>query len=459
MGLTSQGAGQGKDSARILIVDDDDTSVRLFSVLLAKEGYDVLSGASGNEAVAKALAESPDLILLDVRMPDVDGYEATRRLKSDPRTRGIPIILVTAYDDPGTKLKGLEAGADEFLPKPVDRAELLIRIRSMLRLRKYEEQVLIHKASPASGLDAPAKGETAEPGTRRVLVMLDDLRERDRVSSHLEREGYDVSSVAGGESRPSSESGVDVVIVDSSISQELLGRMRGETDGIASMAIVPSDEPESRVRLLHWGVSELLVRPFDPRELALRLDRMLKHRDALTALEQRYRTALSAAANDSMTNLYNHGYFARFFDVEIKRSLRHNHKTSVIMLDIDDFKSKNDTLGHAAGDAILIEVAERIRRSVREIDLAARYGGEEFAVVLPYADRTGAAVVAERIRMAIASEEFPIAPSGSRVAVSVSIGVAVCPDDGQSSADLLQLADGLMYEAKKAGKNRVHSRH
>jgi two-component system cell cycle response regulator len=187
----------------------------------------------------------------------------------------------------------------------------------------------------------------------------------------------------------------------------------------------------------------------------LRAGRLIKQKTELRALVERYRDALSAASNDSMTQLSNHGYFRRFLELEVKRSRRQNHPTSLIMLDIDDFKSKNDSFGHAMGDMILIEAASRIKRSLREIDLAARYGGEEFAVVLPYTDRAGAAVVAERIRAAIASCTFPDLASQQPLAVTASLGLAVCPDDAVSPEDLIRFADDLMYRAKEAGKNRV----
>jgi two-component system cell cycle response regulator len=164
-----------------------------------------------------------------------------------------------------------------------------------------------------------------------------------------------------------------------------------------------------------------------------------------------------ASSNDGLTDLFNHAYFKRFLDLEVKRSQRQNHPTSLILLDLDDFKTMNDSLGHAAGDLILSEVGRRIRGSIREIDLPARYGGEEFAVVLPYTDKAGAIVVAERIRKALASEVFLLGSQFSVVQVSASIGVATCPENGKLSGELIRAADSMLYQAKKEGKNRVCS--
>ncbi|HVP18640.1 MAG TPA: diguanylate cyclase [Spirochaetia bacterium] len=433
------------ESAKVLVVDDDPEIVLVFSSVLREQGYEVLASSNGAEAISLARRDTPDIILLDVHVPGLDGYETTRRLKIDSDTRAIPIILVTGFDDPASKLKGLEAGADEFLPKPVDRAELLVRIRTMLQLRKYQEQLLNRSlddgAVPAGPENEP---EATEPG--RVVVALHDHDERRRIAASLAEQGYRVVEAEHGTS-PQPED-AHLVILDSSMFET-------PSHDLPTIALVPAGDPSLRVRLLDSGVGELLVRPFDTREVALRVSRLLKQKAVLASLEMRYQTALSAATSDSLTKLSNHASFQKFLYLEVKRARRHDHPTSLIMLDIDDFKAKNDTFGHAAGDKILVEAAARIRQSVREIDLVARYGGEEFAVVLPYTDRAGAAVVAERIRAALASAAFSVDGTTPGLTVTASFGVAVCPDDAQSPESLIRSADRLMYRAKESGKNRV----
>jgi two-component system cell cycle response regulator len=445
--------------AQLLVVDDDPQVARLISMILREEGYEVTTTLRGTDAIIKAREDSPDLILLDVQMPGLDGLEATRQLKSDPVTRSIPIILITGLNEPDNKLRGLEAGADEFLPKPLDPCELRVRIRSMLRLKEYQEQLLNRSLSLAA--DSGAIGDTENDGAcpRSVLVVLENPVERDLVVSGLPENSYRVA-VASIDDDPQTllRHEADVAIMDPSMPLQLLDTLRARTENLPTLAAVPPNDPELRVRLLGWGVSELLIRPFDGREVTLRVARLLRQRAELTSLEMRYKTALSAASNDSMTKLSNHGYFRKFLELEVKRSHRQNHPTSLIMLDIDDFKATNDSFGHATGDAILMEAAQLIRRSVREIDLAARYGGEEFAVVLPYTDRAGAAVVAERIRSAIASAAFSTRGVKRPVSVTASFGLAVCPDDAVSPEDLIRLADELLYRAKTAGKNRVCDR-
>jgi two-component system, cell cycle response regulator len=442
------------DGIRLLVIDDDPQIARLFSTLLRDEGYEVMACSRAAEAISKARTDSPDLILLDVQMPDLDGYEATRRLKADPATSSIPIILITGTGDQDNKLKGLEAGADELLPKPVDRSELMVRIRSMLRLKEYQEQLLTRSLClPEDPFDPRARDES---GPYRVLVLLDDEREREVVTDGLPKNLYRaVVPFAENDPQAVLQTEADMIILDSTTPPELLKAIRGNGDHAATLAVVPPGDPQLRVRLLDWGASELLVRPFDSREVGLRAARLMRQRTELHLLEARYRTALSAASSDSMTQLSNHGYFRRFLELEVKRSQRQNHPTSLIMLDIDDFKAKNDSFGHDTGDLIIVEAAARIRRSLREIDLAARYGGEEFAVVLPYTDRMGAALVAERIRTAIASTGFFSRVSQRPLSVTASLGLAVCPDDAVSPEALIRLADELLYQAKESGKNRV----
>jgi two-component system cell cycle response regulator len=191
----------------------------------------------------------------------------------------------------------------------------------------------------------------------------------------------------------------------------------------------------------------------DSRELSVRLQHLLRRRDQLRQMETQYRSALSAATSDGLTGLFNHAYFKRFLALEVKRSLRLGHPTALALMDIDDFKSCNDSLGHLAGDRILVEFGLLLQQSIREIDLAARYGGEEFGLVLPYTEAGGAKVVAERLRSRV--EAHPFLQGGSPTRVTVSIGVAVCPADASSAEELIRRSDQMLYRAKREGKNRV----
>jgi two-component system cell cycle response regulator len=449
-------------TARVLVADDEPMVVDSLALGLRSKGYEVIKAFSGEEAIRKAAEEYPDLILLDVRMPDLDGYEVTRRLKGDVRTLQIPIVLVTALSDAHDKAVGLEAGADEFLSKPVDQAELLVRISSILRLKQYSEQLRFRSMSgektvPEGEADFAGSGEAPRILLSSANGGLDGLRDL------LASKGFDVRAAGHAEDLGRAEglAGASLIILDAegrgAEALEICRRLkqREETQFTPLVVLDPENDPESRVRFLSSGADDIMMPPVDAREILARVGRLLKQKGELESLRARYHSALSASTNDTLTGLFNQGYFKRFLILELKRSLRQNHPTSLVLMDIDDFKTMNDTLGHLAGDQILGELAGRIRSCIREIDLPARYGGEEFVVVLPYTGREGAVVVAERIRAAIAAREFLQGSSFPQVQVTVSIGVAAGPENGSLPEELISAADALLYKAKRGGKNRI----
>jgi two-component system cell cycle response regulator len=251
----------------------------------------------------------------------------------------------------------------------------------------------------------------------------------------------------------------DLVVLDDSVTGwvSLCRRLRaGEKGrGMQILIVSSSDLPAVRIEGLEAGGDDVLAWPTDPREVTARLRHILRRKEQFDAISARYRAMLSAATHDGLTRLHNHGYFKRFLELEIKRSHRQGHPTSLLLLDVDDFKLKNDTLGHLAGDRILSEMGTLIKGGVREIDLAARYGGEEFALVLPYTDGGGAGVVAERLRRTIEKHGFLQGSGAPEARVTVSIGVAVCPIHAATAEEIILRADAMLYRAKRDGKNRI----
>ena len=449
----AEAAGTAERRARILIVDDEPGVVEAFAEQLRRAGYDCLQAAGGLSALQAAQEQSPDLILLDVLMPDLDGFEVARRLKGNLRTAGIPIILVTALHDVEDKVKGLAAGADEFLGKPVDAAELEVRIKSMLQLSHFQEQLGQRLAAErqVGGAELPEKG-AATPGTR-VVVAAGEAAQRIAAmqgGSRLLRasDARQLQELAGG---------ADLVLLATRLPDgdgyEVCRRLKFVSPGVPVALVGPAAEVSDRIRAIEAGADDILSAGMDGRELSVRLQHLLRRRDQLRQMETQYRSALSAATSDGLTGLFNHAYFKRFLALEVKRSLRQGHPTALALMDIDDFKSCNDSLGHLAGDRILVEFGLLLQQSIREIDLAARYGGEEFGLVLPYTEAGGAKVVAERLRLRV--EAHPFLQGGSPTRVTVSIGVAVCPADASSAEELIRRSDQMLYRAKREGKNRV----
>ncbi len=451
--------------SRILVVDDDPMNVKLVEGILKKEGYESLKAFGGEEALAMVSHHRPDLILLDVMMPGIDGYQVTRQLKGDPATAAIPIIMITALNGTEDKVRGLECGADEFLTKPVNAAELLARTKSMLRLKQYQDQLVLRTRSETAfgkghGPLAPTPGK---PRRQHVLLVEDNDKDLRLLSGQIEDRGYDVSVAHDGEAALQKvlAGGIDLVLLDIFLPGmdgfEVCQRLKesAETRDIQVALITCLMDLEGKIKGMELGADDYLVKPVDGRELSARVKALLAKKSYLDQLHAHYEQALSSAISDGLTGLYNQTYFKKYLELELKRSLRQNYPTSLLMLDLDDFKGLNDRFGHPAGDMVLQEVARLIREAIREVDLAARYGGEEFAVVLPYSDTRGARVVAERILKALRALELEDATGARLGAISASIGIAACPEDAREARTLIQQADAMLYHAKQNGKNRI----
>jgi len=450
---------------KVLIVDDEPLNVKLLAGVLSSEQFETIPAYNGDEALQKVEAESPDLILLDIMMPGINGYEVIRRLRSDSENRDIPVILVTALDGTDNKIMGLEAGADEFINKPVNQAELLARVKSLIRLKQYQDQLKAHTHSINSftSEQKEKKSFQNEIDLPSILLVEDDNRDAKLIQTYLYGEPCRFKLTRSGEEAISCarQEKIDVILLDI-----LLPGMDGfevcrilkeaeQTRNIQIIAVTSLLDLDSKVKGIELGADDYLVKPINVHELRTRVKALIKKKAYLDSLCCRYEVAVLAAITDKLTGLYNHGYFEHFFELEIKKAIRQETSVALLMIDVDDFKQYNDKLGHLAGDEILRELGKFFKTNIREIDLAARYGGEEFAVVLSNIGKKGAVKTAERIRQAILGHSFVREMSGPVKKLSVSIGVAVYPGDADDAKGLTEQADRALYTAKREGKNRV----
>jgi len=451
---------------KVLIADDEPKNIKLLEAMLAGHGYRLLTAENGQKALDKAFSENPDLILLDILMPELNGFEVTRMLKKDSRTKNIPIILVTALDGPESRNTGLEAGAEDFLNKPVNAVELKARVKSMLRLKQYRDQLLIR--SQSEDMLAEAFGVTASPRLQQredvplVLLVEDNQIDADIIRHFLKEEPLRLEVAKTGREAFSllNSQKVDLVLLDILLPDisgfEIFQSLKEneKSKDIPVMIITSLSSFESKITGLELGSDDFLIKPIVKRELLARMRILLEKKAQLDRLRSHYESALKTATIDWLTGLYNHGYFKKFLELEIKRSLRHPYPISLIILDVDDFKEHNDRLGHSAGDSILHRVGQAVRSNIREIDLAARYGGDEFAVVLPYSDSDGTLSVAQRIQQAVQRLEISWPAGQGPNTLSVSMGIAVYPEDATTAEDIVKKADQMLYRAKKNGKNQ-----
>ena len=451
---------------KVLIADDSQVALSSLEKMLSSGLFQTIRASNGKEAYDKALCELPDLILLDVMMPEMNGFEVAKILKEDSRTRSIPIMMVTALDDPEHEHAGREAGAEEYLAKPVRPRELLARAKSLIALRQYRDQLIIRKHSQWSFIvDKHSDDAGPEPQKEPPLVLLVEDNESDaELVRHLLKDlPLRLERLANGaDAVELCQTGrVDLMLLDILLPGlngfEVCRQVKSSEKGkdLPIVVITCLEDMDSRLKCIELQTDDFLVKPIVGRELQARVKILLEKKQQLDKLRSHYELALNSAVVDWLTGLYNHGYFRKFLDLEIKKSLRQRYPVTLIMIDVDNFKAVNDAYGHPAGDVVLQELAKVVRKAVREVDLVARYGGDEFAVVLPYSDGRGALRVAHRIDEAIKTHGFSPKASAQKTQLTVSMGVAGYPEDAVHVDELIHSADQKLYMAKTKGKNRI----
>jgi two-component system cell cycle response regulator len=448
-------------SARILVVDDIEANVRLLEAKLTAEYYEVLTARDGPTALAIAAAEKPDIVLLDVMMPGMDGFAVCRRLKNDSETRHIPVVLVTALDGRSDRIQGLEAGADEFLTKPIDDVMLFARVRSLTRLKLVMDELRDREASGRRmGVIAGAANRLGGGGGR-VLIVDDNPRQAQRLADELGVEHRPVVESDIEKAALAAKGPVDLLIVNATARSfdglRFAAQLRSDeaTRHLPILAIIDFDERPRLVKALEIGVNDVLAKPVDPEELAARARTQIRRKRYTDYLRDNLDQSLELAVTDQLTGLHNRRYMSGQLEALVKRAQRGGDPVAALMVDIDHFKKINDTYGHDVGDEVLREFAARLASNVRAIDLPCRYGGEEFTVIMPDTALVDAERIAERIRLHVAGAPFRVSHGREILTVTISIGVAATLGEHDSPEALLKRADAAVYEAKAAGRNRV----
>jgi two-component system, cell cycle response regulator len=451
-------------SARILVVDDIEANVRLLEAKLTAEYYEVLTAYDGPTALAIAASEKPDIVLLDVMMPGMDGFQVCRRLKDDPETRHVPVVLVTALDGRGDRIAGLEAGADEFLTKPIDDVMLFARVRSLTRLKTVIDELRDREASGRRmGVIAGAASRLGGTGGR-ILIIDDNERQAQRVANELGVEHRPVVESDPEKALISARGPVDLAIVNATSrgfdGLRLAGQIRSEeaTRHLPILAIVDFDERSRLVKALEMGVNDILAKPVDPQELAARARTQIRRKRYTDYLRDNLDHSLELAVTDQLTGLHNRRYMSGQLEALVKRATLGGDAVAAMLIDVDHFKKINDGFGHDVGDEVLREFAVRLASNVRAIDLPCRFGGEEFVVVMPDTSLDDARRIAERIRLHVAGSPFRVMNGAELLTVTISIGVAATIGAGDSPELLLKRADEAVYEAKSSGRNKVITR-
>jgi two-component system, cell cycle response regulator len=455
-------------SGRVLVVDDVATNRLLLRAKLSAAYYDVSVAESGRDALEIARRDQPDLVVLDVMMPDMDGYEACAALKADPETAHIPVIMVTALNTSQERVRGLDAGADDFLSRPFKDLALFARVRALIRMKLMSDELRLRDLTsgelglaegvpvadepegqtPGSVLLAP---QSAEAGAVWAAALGRRLAQPAFVA-RCEREALD----AARSERP------DLYVVHRSLAEGGDGlrlvsslRARPETRQAAIILVVDQGDLATAAAGLDLGASDFIESPFDLNELLARIRCQLRRKRYADRLRANLRNGLRLAAIDPLTGIYNRRYAFQHMTRVIERARETNGAFAVMMIDLDRFKSINDRHGHDAGDYVLREFSRRLQENTRGVDLVARFGGEEFFVAMPDIDYVQAAAAAERIRRAVEDLPFVLPRARASLTVTVSIGVAIgaaCEGDAEAA---IRRSDHALFRSKHAGRNRV----
>lgn len=456
---------------KILIVDDVATNRIVFKVKLGAASYNPIMATGGRECLRLAREERPDLILLDLMLPDIAGVDVLRRLRADPATRDIPVIVVSASTAQSDRLLALEAGADDIFIKPYDDLRLMARVRNLLRsqqevagLAEGNEVMLMGMAEAAAEFTPPGILALVTDRPELALRLRRDLAPLMRDSFVIMGLGDALLDIEPG--RPSA----DLYIIDAD-----------DTRGSKGLRLV--SDLRSRAATRHAGIC-LLSGPalvgdmqmgfdlganevFEPgiatEEIALRLRRVLARKRRADCARAQLQDGLRLAMIDPLTGLFNRRYAMARLSALSEAAHTKGLFFAVMIADLDRFKSVNDRFGHAAGDAVLVEVSRRLSANLRADDLLARVGGEEFLIVLPDTTIKDAKTIAERLCAQI--EAWPVLlPKGEALTVTVSIGLAL--SDGTTLATLgesclgvaakvMEDADQALLVSKSAGRNTV----
>ena len=472
----------------VLIVDDVATNRIVLKVKLSAACYDTLQAETGTQALEIARRTLPDAILLDVMLPDLSGIEVCRRLKLDPATRDIPVVMITTSRDGAARREALRAGADDFLSKPVQDTILMARLRSLLRARQTESELRLRDGTSRAFGMAEAEAAYATPGLIALVApgVEAALAWRRALAPHMQDRLVVLpheSALATAGPAP------DVYLLAADLSRPGEGlrlmselRSRGRSRHAAVCIVLPPGGPagagakaqaeatgwaDTAAMALDLGAADLLPADFDPEETALRLTAQLRRKRQADRLRDTVRSGLQLAVTDPLTGLYNRRYALPHLARMAERAQATGRQFAVMLLDLDRFKEVNDSFGHAAGDAVLAEIARRLQTSLRPSDLVARIGGEEFLVAMPDAQPGTARATAERLCRVVEAQPvaLPEGAGGGAVRITVSIGLSLGgPDPGdpkgpERRADpvetVMARADAALLMAKAEGRNKV----
>ncbi len=454
-------------TALILVVDDIPANVKLLEAKLTGEYYDVITAEDGYQALEQVKQHKPDLVLLDVMMPGINGFDVCKQIKQDIEISHIPVVMVTALSEISDRVKGLEAGADDFITKPINDTALFARVKSLIRIKVLLDELRLRDKT---GKEVGVIGEeensfTADVSGAHIALIEDDVVQSRGIMERL-NQSYQVQHFddpdAAFETLKAPDYDTDLIVISTLLSDADGLRMAAQLKNVEHLRNVPTivlvDEEETHLMLkgLELGINDYLTVPVELNEMEARIKTQIRRKKYQDALKSNYQASVSMAITDNLTGLYNRNFLDAHIQNIVNQSIENQKAFSLMILDMDHFKMVNDTYGHDVGDEILQQLARRIVDAVRSSDLAARIGGEEFMVLLPETTLEDAYALAQRVRHHIGGIPFKITHTDEQeLTKTVSIGIAELNMGNDNAAALIKRADNALYEAKNGGRNRV----
>lgn len=456
---------------KVLVIDPIATNRIVLRVKFAAAHYEVLQADSISEAMRLIRSGLPDLILCSTKMPDGGPLRLMTRLQKTKAAGKVPVIALCSAILPAERMRLLAAGLEDILQKPLDDTLLVARARSVIRAyASASEWQLRDDTSRALGFAEPSVQFGPAQTVRLVTSCPDQLRAWQ--AALTTRSTASIASCAPadavGPQTDVDETDAFVLVVEPGKGPEMLSllatiRSHSRTRHSAILVVQVETDTKLGAQMLDMGANDLMISDPDPAELALRLDTLLARKRLGDALRDTVRSGVEAAVSDPLTGLHNRRYAMPHLARIAERATNTRKPFAVMVADMDHFKQINDIHGHAAGDAVLIETAQRLRENLRAVDLLARIGGEEFLIVMPGADLANARNAATRLCHIIRNTPFAIPGQDDvHIAVTISIGLTVCdPMNGptpilpQTAEALLDRADKALYGAKADGRNCV----
>jgi len=492
------------ETQKILIIEDNKLNLKLIRTILLISNFKVFEAENAEVGFQIIEEHRPDIILMDIQLPGMDGLTATRRIKTSEAYKDIPVIALTAKAMDGDEQKALAAGCDGYIVKPINTQGFISTLNNCLqdasKNKPNQTEKILSKENPdnVDALDHRIKNiEDAFSQRRKILIVDDEHLNVQLMERQLADYSYDtIAAYCGEDALDIVEKELpDLIILDIVMpgidGYEVIRAIRANkrTADIPIILCTVLNSQEERIRGLNIGADEFLNKPIMFEELVARVRSLIRlkayqdqirgyetiresfvssqhkpqtpeidsnaEKNSFDKMKNRFENALHTALTDPLTTLYTQKYFLHFLDKELQRVIRNKIPLSLMMIHIDDFKNIKKEYGQSVGNIILKDIGLLLTKSIRDVDIASRYHDEVFAIILPYTDETGASIVSGRLCTKLATHNYTFPESDRNYNITVSIGVVTCQNNPLDKTALIQATEELIQASKNKGKNKV----